>query len=220
MKVAIILSGLARKVQEGYDNYWNRIIQNYDTDLYLHCWKDEEWEMVSQVYENPKKLIIEEPFSFAKYRDGITADDNNTRPTQPYDVAGNFRGLPMFWSWQKMANEIEGEYDLIIRSRYDLSWNKPPNLESLDGGKLNICKKHWGGRDIPDDNLMVTNQHNFHKFFNTCFDDLILYLKDKKHLHFQEKNLLLQLREKGMDGLLNKTDILDFNLLRDNKIWY
>jgi hypothetical protein len=220
MKVAIVLSGLARKVQEGYDNYWSRMIEKYNPDLYLHCWKDEEWELVSQVYQNPKKLIVEDPFSFRKYYEGVNADDTNTRPTQPYDVAGNFRGLPMFWSWQKMANEIEGEYDLIIRSRYDLGWHITPDLGLIDKSKLNICQKHWGGREIPDDNLMVSNQENFHKFFNTCFDDLITYLKDKKHLHFQEKNLLLQLKEKEMDVLLTKTPILDFNLLRDNKIWY
>lgn len=31
-----MLTGLARKVQEGYDGYWKYIIDNNDVDLYLH----------------------------------------------------------------------------------------------------------------------------------------------------------------------------------------
>ena len=54
MKVALMLTGLARKVEEGYENYWKYIIDNHDVDFYLHCWKDEEWERVEKVYQNPK----------------------------------------------------------------------------------------------------------------------------------------------------------------------
>ena len=46
MKVALLLSGLARKVEEGYKTTWGHVIDNYDTDVYLHAWKDEEWEKV------------------------------------------------------------------------------------------------------------------------------------------------------------------------------
>lgn len=38
MKVALMLTGLARKVQEGYDGFWKYIIDNNDVDLYLHAW--------------------------------------------------------------------------------------------------------------------------------------------------------------------------------------
>ena len=37
MKVALMLTGLARKVQEGYDGYWKHIIDNNDVDLYLQA---------------------------------------------------------------------------------------------------------------------------------------------------------------------------------------
>ena len=39
MKIAIMLTGLARKVQEGYDSSWKGIIENNDVDLYLHAWE-------------------------------------------------------------------------------------------------------------------------------------------------------------------------------------
>ena len=38
MKVALLLSGLPRMVSEGYEQTWKHIIENYDTDVYLHAW--------------------------------------------------------------------------------------------------------------------------------------------------------------------------------------
>ena len=40
MKVALLLTGLARKVEEGYNHYWKHIIENYDTDVYLQFWEE------------------------------------------------------------------------------------------------------------------------------------------------------------------------------------
>lgn len=220
MKVALLLTGLARKVREGHTQYWKSVIEKYNPDIYLHCWEDEEYEHVSEVYPNHKKLIVENPFSFKQYTVGISADDNESRPTEPYGVKGNFRALPMFYSWQKMAREITEPYDVIIRSRYDLGWKSELDLHGLDFTKLNVCDKHWSGSDIPDDNLMITNNENFHKFFDNCFDNLVSHIEKEKHLHFQEKNLLVQLRNQDMDGLINKTNKLDFKLLRDNQVWY
>ena len=45
-----MLTGLARKVEEGYKQYWKHIIDNNDVDLYLHCWKDEEYDEVKRIY--------------------------------------------------------------------------------------------------------------------------------------------------------------------------
>ena len=52
MKVALLLTGLARKVEEGYNHYWKHIIENYDTDVYLQFWEDEDYEKVLKIY-NP-----------------------------------------------------------------------------------------------------------------------------------------------------------------------
>ena len=40
-------------------------------------------------------------------------------------------------------NLIEGEYDCIIRSRYDLGTRTPIRLENLDLSKVNISNHHW-----------------------------------------------------------------------------
>ena len=46
MKVALLLSGLPRKVKEGYEHTRNHVIKNYDTDVYLHAWKDENGNII------------------------------------------------------------------------------------------------------------------------------------------------------------------------------
>jgi hypothetical protein len=119
MKVAIAISGLPRKVEEGYNQFWKQIIEKYNADVYLHFWEDEEYKKILSLY-NPKKYISEKPFSFADYVDGLEADESLSRPTKPYDVAGNFRGFPMLHGWQKVCELVEGDYDYVIRGRYDL----------------------------------------------------------------------------------------------------
>ena len=87
MKVALMLTGLARKVEEGYKQYWKHIIDNNDVDLYLHCWKDEEYDEVKRIYNKPKILFIQKPVKFTKHREGIESpNDDRSRPLEDYDV--------------------------------------------------------------------------------------------------------------------------------------
>ena len=129
MKVALMLTGLARKVQEGYDGFWKYIIDNNDVDLYLHAWEskpdevtnNEDSDIVHQVYQNATYVNIEKPFKFTKYREGIkTPRDDKSRPLTDFDVFSNFRSFPMYYSWQSTYENIKSsniDYDCIIRSR-------------------------------------------------------------------------------------------------------
>ena len=129
MKVALILSGLPRKVKEGYDKYWKHVIENYDTDVYLHFWEDEEYEKVLDVY-SPKKYICEKPFSFSYYTENVESpNDAMARPNKKYGIAGNYTTFPMMWGWQVSYNLMDDyQYDYIIRSRYDVGHDILLNL--------------------------------------------------------------------------------------------
>ena len=219
MKVALLLSGLPRKVQEGYDSYWKDVLQRYDTDVYLHCWKDEQWDRVLEIY-NPKAYLCQEPFKFTKYREGVESpNDDMSRPLTQYDVAGNFRGFPMFYSWQTLYGLVEGEYDCVIRSRYDLSGTSPI-LENLDLTKINISNHHWTNNPMTDDNLCITNKHNADILFKDVFDEFISHVKSTGVTHFQEKNFMEILIRKNLYQLVEKRNDLPFMLLRDNPLWY
>lgn len=220
MKVALLLTGLPRKVQEGYTHYWKNIVENYDTDVYLHFWEDEEYEKVLEVY-NPKKFIKEIPFKFTEYRCGVVSpNDDMSRPIEQYDVAGNFRALPMFYSWQTGYNLIEDEYDCIIRSRYDLGTLNQIKLENLDLTKINTSGMHWPGKPIFDDNLCITNQSNANIIFKNVFNEFVTHIKTTGIINFAEKNFTEILERKGLFDDTIKTNELPFQLLRENKLWY
>ena len=226
-----MLTGLARKVQEGYDRYWKYIIDNNDVDLYLHAWyskpdgvtNHEDSDDVYHVYKNPKYLYIQNPFKFTQYREGINNPNNdNSRPLEDFDVYGNFRSFPMYYGWESTYQQIKTsgvKYDCIIRSRYDLE-GLPLDLNKLDLTKINVAGNHWGGTNINDDNFCVTNQEISDKIFSNIFTDIITYHKSIGKISGAEQNFTLFLMRNELHHLSHKSPLIQFNLLRDNKLWY
>jgi hypothetical protein len=205
MKVALLLTGLPRQVQEGYNDYWKNIVENYDTDVYLHFWEEEEYEKVLQVY-NPKKYICQTPIEFTSYEEGILPSNNS------------FRVLPMFYGWQSGYKLIEGKYDCIIRSRYDMGFlSNPIKLEKLDLSKINISNYHWKDSEIMDDCLCISNQNLSDILFTDLFDEFINFSKKIGTIEgFNEKNFTNILYRKDLYKYICKSNELPFKLLRKN----
>ena len=224
MKVALLLSGLPRMVKGGYDSTWSHVINNYDTDIYLHAWKDStygcEWEQVLETYNLPsvKSLQIQAPFKFTKYKEGIELPHTDTsRPLPEYDVMSCFRQFPMFYSWQKVYdNYLDSNihYDCVIRSRYDLASNSSLNLEILDLNYLN----HGSKANFFDDNLCITNSENAHKIFYKIFDKLLKHSKSIGTLNSAESSWTDLIAESGCESTVRPE--LDFQLLRENMLWW
>lgn len=220
MKIALLLSGLARNVSDGYNLYFKQFIQKYDVDVYCHYWKDGEWENVLDYY-SPIKYICDIPFSFDEYKINVESPgDLFARPIVPYNVAGNFTSLPMFYGWQRVYSLIDSSYDCIIKSRYDLGWDSIPDLSSLDLTKINISNYHWPGHEILDDNLSIMNQTLANELFSNIFDDFVNTIKEEKVIYFPEQNFTNLVIKKGLYKFVNKSNELPFKLLREFKIWY
>ncbi len=221
MKVALLLSGLPRKVEDGYERTWKHIIENYDTDIYLHAWKDEEWENASKFYPNAKSFILQEPFKFTKYKEGITLPHSDkSRPLPQYDVISCFRQLPMFYSWQivyKSMYDSMIDYDVIIRSRYDLGIRHPIDLNNYGMDVINHSDVHGG---FFDDNLCISNKENSDKIFKTIFDDVINYARETGVLNSAESSWTSMLEKYELKHLAIKQHNLYFDLLRENKVWW
>jgi hypothetical protein len=221
MKVALLLSGLPRKVNEGYKQTWKHIIENYDTDVYLHAWKDEEWQLVSEIYHNTKSLHIQEPFKFTKYKEGIKLPHSDTsRPLPQYDVMSCFRQLPMFYSWQMVYKPMFDSminYDVVIRSRYDLGTRNTIDLDKINMELIN----HGEVKGIFfDDNLCITNKENSDKIFKTIFDDVIGYARESGILNSAESSWTNMLEKYKSSHLIKKHTSLSFDLLREDKLWW
>jgi hypothetical protein len=224
MKVALCITGLARKVQEGYDQYFKHILDNYETDVYLHYWVDDnydEYQKVLQIYK-PKNHIALKPFSFKQYQNGVdVADgmDSTSRPMSQYDIKGCFTSLPLFYGWQIAFNLIEEDYDCVIRSRYDIG-GIPLDIEKLDLAKINISGNHWAGSHIPDDNFSACNAHIAKILYSDVFDTHVKIINDEKKIYHQELNFYNILQKKNLHHKIHKTNIIDFKLLREFKVWY
>lgn len=220
MKVALLLSGLARKVEEGYKTTWGHLIDNYDVDIYLHAWKDEEWEKLSQLYPNAKSTHTQEPFKFTKYKEGIKLPHNDTsRPLPQYDVMSCFRQFPMVYSWQNVYQQMydtQIQYDVVIRSRYDLGIFQPLNLENLDFNLVN----HSSDGKFLDDNLCITNQENAESLYYGVFYKLINYAREKGYLGSAEESWTEIVNRAGLIAHSQKNLSLQFQLLRDNWLWW
>ena len=226
-----MLTGLARKVQEGYDGYWKHIIENYDVDLYLHAWyskpdgktNHEDSDDVIKIYKNPKYIKIENPFKFTKYREGIDNPNNDkSRPLEDFDVYGNFRSFPMYYGWESTYKHIMNSninYDCVIRSRYDLK-GLPLDLTKLDLSKINVAGNHWAGTSINDDNFCATNKQISDRVFSNIFTDIINHHKKIGTISGAEQNFTNFLIRNNLHGLSHKSSLIQFNLLRDNKLWY
>ena len=228
MKVALILTGLARKVQEGYDGFWKYIIENNDVDLYLHAWEskpdnitnNEDSDDVLKVYPNPKYINIEKPFKFTKYREGIkTPRDDKSRPLVDFDVFSNFRALPMYYGWQETYKQIKESYDCIIRSRYDIAGDDL-NLSQFDLTKIYTSNHHWKNSPVHDDNFYMSNQENSDKVFPTIFDNIVEYNREKGMMDSAEQNFTKYLERVGLYENSVKDNSIKFDLLRDNKVWW
>lgn len=231
MKVALMLTGLARKVEDGYNNYWKHVIENNDVDLYLHTWEskpdeitnNEDSDDVARIYKNPKYFKLESPFKFTKYREGIdNPNDTDSRPLVDFDVSGNFRSFPMYYGWESTYSHIKNsniKYDCVIRSRYDIS-GTPINLEHLDMDKINTAYNHWPRTTIYDDNVCISSLENSNKIFSDIFKEIHTHHKNKGYISFAENTFTSYLQRKGLSSITCKAKPIVFQLLRDKKIWF
>jgi len=222
MKVALLLTGLAREVQGGYERFWKHIIDNYDTDLYLHCWKDAEWEKVGEVYPEHELLIEQVPFKFTKDKEGIRLTGDLTLPKmEEYDIQGNHRQLAMFYTWEYTFQHFKNmgkKYDCVIRSRYDMWTDTPFRLENFDLSKIIISNPPWKGTGIHDDNICITNQEMAQTLFGDIYKTVLKIGKRDGELPFPEKTFTNVITEKGLQSCVHRTDDITFGLLRKHNI--
>lgn len=224
MKIALLLSGLPGMVYGGFEKTWRHVINNYDTDIYLHAWKDNSWgsnwEDVQSIYnfENVKSIRIQSPFKFTKYKDGISLPHSDkSRPLPEYDVISCFRQLPMFYSWQTVYRDCLDttiDYDCIIRSRYDMEIFNPTAISSLNLNYLNMGPS--GG--FYDDNLCITNYENAKKVYYNLFDKLIDRSRKSGILNSAEQTWTDIINESGCPAYVENS--LYFRVLREDMLWW
>ena len=67
--------GAYHNPESGYKHLKNKIIDNYDTDVFCHCWNTEAEDSIKKLYK-PKKYLFEQQKSFDLSLDKYNIDEN------------------------------------------------------------------------------------------------------------------------------------------------
>jgi hypothetical protein len=164
MKVALLLHGQARNLMVGYISLYEHILNKYDVDVYCQVWWDEDVKKngylgargtypvdkntINEIYEryNPKKILVEKPYK--------VYHGNNFFQSEIFKEYPEYKNLPFsskehilsqFLSLKNVSSLLVwGDYDFIIKSRYDINLCSFPNLYNLNKKKFYPAQHNLG----------------------------------------------------------------------------
>ena len=205
MKVAVIITGLPRNVQEGYDKCWGTYIKEYSADVYLQHWDTYESDVVSKIYPTAQ-ILKSYNINFEKYTNGINVKNKDF-----------YNSFPLFYGWNSIVPFIGEDYDVIIRGRYDIT-TPFVDLNSIDLSYFNVCN-NWKGAPFPDDNFSISGCGVYKLIFENIFSKLVKFSKTNNELYFPERNLYEIMKMEQLDNLILKS-IPSMEILRESNHSY
>lgn len=123
MKVALCLHGLFGSTTDessnGYDGYCHikkNILDKVDTDVFVHSWELDRMNTINEMY-NPKLSIFEGKKDFSNLITKRELDKLSGKPRSPQSVLSHLYSVN---ESIKLAFQSDTEYDIIIKSRFDL----------------------------------------------------------------------------------------------------
>jgi hypothetical protein len=218
MRIAICISGQPRNFKQSYVSLKKYFLDKHDCDIYFHSWKtpsfestnfgggnhqyqlnEEDYNELVELYQ-PKNYILEQPIVFdaSGYQCPIWRQPlNNT--------------LSMFYSIYKSFQLIEGEYDYVVRTRFDLD-HSLFNLEFSENN-INIPEwntdlnvKHRGFYDV-----FAFGPQPLMKTYSEVFSNVISYVTNDPYM-FE----FLQGGWPGQDSPLRNEYLLKWHLVKNN----
>jgi len=197
MKVALCLKGQPRNYIKGYDHIKREILDKYDVDVFAHCWWDkskinqpystapwasgnykieegipeklyELYKFIAITFESPKTFIAQRPYNIPR------------DPEKSFDsYKSNYYSQNKVLSLVRDHEKINGEYDWLIITRYDIGIANFPNLNELDKDKIYVDHYHAGRKFVFNDNLWIFGANNKFTFidlyekFDEVYDKMI-----------------------------------------------
>jgi hypothetical protein len=208
MKIAICFSGQIREMHKSFD-YWKKITEEYNLDVYGSFWERTEEEKLSEditqeelFYKlNPIKCEWENPHNFESSVVSVFREEiiekfsiNDMWPLTP-DLLESTRECRFFYLWYKVmkCNSLcqDKNYDIVIRTRTDIYFEPFPDLEI--NGYLNLVwgctfNDKWLNNGGPPDQFAYGSQKNMN-YYSSLFIYLSRYLKEGAYM-FPPENIL------------------------------
>jgi len=201
MKIAVCISGQPRSYEQGYYELKKWFLDRYDCDIYIHTWKspnipmlsghkfaqtreyqftEEDYNKILELYQ-PKDYYFQLPIPF---------DDTNIKgPHLNYKLNSLLSASYSIQAAYNLAKDSEIEYDLVIRTRFDLQFTdyiSPnclflKNLKLLNPNQLNIfeypkTKEGWPTRLSEVDDLFAVSSMEIAEIYADYFSFALYYI--------------------------------------------
>lgn len=203
MKIAIVFSGVPRVLGPSNSPIRQRLIGDYDVDVYSYTWRLAEWEQLGGLYDYTQ-MEIWDPKDYERF------------PPNSQNIFPHWYGVQRACrAFRDYTRKHDLQYDLVVRTRHDIYPHFPVKYEQLDPHLFNVSARHWPNHRsfIYDDNLTVTSQANYLDFYDGFFD---WYLRKPMHHYFDlsEGKLAEYTVERGFHHRVKRVEMLDFELTR------
>lgn len=139
MKIALIMSGHLRCYKDCFESLKSNVIDSTNCDVFMQFYSSPETDNALSLY-NPKKYLISEeqepvPFTVHPVCRIHKAPETN--------VDGVFS---MWNNIKKSFDLVDGDYDYVIKARYDIKFSTPLDLKFLNTECINIPEGgNWRG---------------------------------------------------------------------------
>ena len=132
MKIAVCISGQPRNYEKGYQELKKWFLDRYDCDVYIHTWKDKvmeaghkyvkerTYEFIEDDYNRILELYQPKDYFFQK---PIPFDTKEIKgPTIGYKLNSTLSASYSIYAAYQLAKQSNVNYDLVIRTRFDLEF--------------------------------------------------------------------------------------------------
>jgi len=203
MKIALIFSGLPRLVEQSFQYFKERLLNNNDIDIFSYVWKTDDYLKLDSFYDH-KILQFQSPINFF-----------SIRQQTPINIYSHWYSIQQgCLSFKNYVEQNNLEYDLIIRTRHDIALYYKIEFDKLDKNYLYVADCHWPNHYLFDDNLMILNQQNYFKVFSNLFN----WYDNRKDINvghqIPEQQLQQYLEHINLKNKIVRNKNLDFILTR------
>jgi hypothetical protein len=159
MKVALLISGLPRWVEKGFDNINKTLIAPNDPDIFIHTWNDLDGTLnypINELYK-PKLLKSENQKTWVNTH--LELDRMMASHARSYARDKFVEMLYSSWYSIQQANLLKEQYrlennikyDYVIRGRFDLYFHQEIVCKNYPSNMLNISNKWLPDLEMTDD---------------------------------------------------------------------
>jgi hypothetical protein len=219
MKVGICFYGQPRKYKQVLSQ-WNQIISELNADIFIHTWHGQDRGRadinINELIRDflPKEIQVSNQHRLVDLIPEDAKYENQSYHTinQSYSITESFQLLKNY------SKNFNKEYDVIVRSRFDITLHDIVNFiqfikNNIESDKLYVAANHWEYSPIFDDNIMIAKDTKLIDISTDYFNSTVEFINTNKIIPGGEHNIFRYINTIGMIDNITKVNSLNFNLI-------